>query len=126
MWNKPTYKKRKEYALYTGILFCSDSVLYGYLTYQLNLFFPDHPISVLQGMIMGGCFLGGLCSGVILFSRLLSQMPTAVKILCAVFFMFTILFIEIIGVFPLIPYYVYNMVMLIKEKRNQQIVQEIM
>ncbi len=119
IWNTPNYKQRKDYAVITGILFIIGLVAYGSLTYNYNIQFPDTPENLFSGAFSGGLLLGGYCSGIIIFKRLLPHMSHMLKIISCVLFLFTMCFIGLIGIFPFIPYYVYNIVMLIIEKRKQ-------
>lgn len=115
--------KRKEYFIFTSIFWWIGVVLYGglavagkdILEIPLNFFWV-----ILISGIGGGLLLGGLVSGIILFSRFFKRRTMSVKILLCVLFPFTIICIAYVGIFLFFPYGIYNFVVWRKETNNER------
>lgn len=108
-----TRQQRKFYAVIVGILFGLGMILYGGLA-----FFSDMT-RVIVYAVLGGILLGGLASGIILFGRFMKQRrSTALIVLACVLAPVTMLVIASVGVYGVIPYYIYNMVVLKRTKEG--------
>ncbi len=104
-------KQRRFYFIAVSIFILLGMVLYGGLA-----IFARFPYAFLY-ILLGGIFLGGIVSGIILFSRYMRQhKPRVLTILCCVFFPVTLLIIVNIGVALLVPYYISNLIIYIRTK----------
>lgn len=106
-------KKRKEYLIFTFTFFCTGFVLYGGLAaagrellgIQWNII-----LVILVYGLGGGYLLGGLASGIILFSSFIKCQKLFFKIILCIFFPITFLLICNIGILSFIPYEIYNFI----------------
>lgn len=115
-------EKRKEYFIFTNIFWWIGFIIYGGLAIAgkdlLNI--PLNIIGlVLISSITGGLLLGGIVSGIILFSRFFKNQALFVKIILCIFFPFTIMCIFYVGIFSFFPYGIYNFISWKKEKRQR-------
>lgn len=116
-------KKRKEYFIFTSIFWGIGFILYGgmaaagkeLLDIPLNTFL----VFLLYGL-GGSLLLGGLASGILLFSNFFKRQKLSVKIILCVFFPVTFLIICQIGILSLIPYGIYNFVIMKKDKETKE------
>lgn len=108
-----TRQQRKFYAVIVGILFGLGMILYGGIAY-----FNDLTTVILFG-ILGGILLGGLASGIILFGRYMKQRrSTALIVLACVLAPVTMFVIMAVGMYGVIPYYIYNLVVIKRIKEG--------
>lgn len=114
-------EKRKEYFIFTNIFWWIGFGVYGglavinkdLLKIPLNIFW----IVLISGLA-GGLLLGGVVSGIILFSRFFKRQVLLVKIILCIFFPFTIMCIFYVGIFLFFPYGIYNFITLKKDKNK--------
>ena len=116
-----TYKMRKDYFFTTLSLFLTALVIYG----SIGLLFPDENRlinhDVLQFLCFGGIGgfgFGGMLSGIILFARFIAKKSLGFKILCSCLFFFTFAFIVYFGMLTLLPYGIYNLIMMVKQRKT--------
>ncbi|MDE6949628.1 MAG: hypothetical protein K2P64_01715, partial [Lachnospiraceae bacterium] len=64
--------------------------------------------------IEGGLLLGGLASGIIIFLDIIKRQKLYIKIILSVFFPITFVFVCFLGILSLIPYEIYNFVVIKK------------
>ena len=111
--------KRKNYLLYTSIAFSIGSIIYGILGFIAHDFL-DYPFNPTIGFLlygfMGGLLIGGLLSGILLFTRIIKTQRQTLKILSIALFPITFFVIALGGIITFVPYWVYNLFQLRKEK----------
>lgn len=106
-----TRKQRQFYAITVGVIFALGNILYGGLALISNM------TPVIVYAILGGMLPGGLASGIILVGRFMRQRKSTVLIVLAcVLAPVTMLVIMAVGVYGVIPYYIYNLVLIKKTK----------
>lgn len=114
-------KKRKEYLTFTIILVSVGFVVFGGMAAvcreSLGIPWNVFLIILVYGL-GGGWLLGGLVSGVILFSNYFKRKKLFVKILLCIFFPITFLLICQMGILSLIPYEIYNFILIKRETGN--------
>lgn len=118
-------EKRKEYFIFTNIFWWIGFIIYGVLAIAGKdlLEIPLNMIElVLISGIAGGLLLGGLVSGIILFSRFFKNRTLFVKIILCIFFPLTIMCIFYVGIFSFFPYGIYNFIVW---KRGKGLIKEI-
>ena len=106
-------EKRKEYLIFTITFFCIGVVLFGGLAaaerellgIQWNII-----LVILVYGFGGGLLLGGLASGILLFSNFIKRQKLFWKIILCIFFPITFLLICQIGILSFIPYEIYNFI----------------
>ncbi|MDE6064848.1 MAG: hypothetical protein K2G20_09760 [Lachnospiraceae bacterium] len=104
-------KKRKEYLILSITFWCIGFVIYGGMA-AVNRELLHIPWNVIVVMLIyglaGGLLLGGIVSGIILFSIFFKHQELSRKIILCVFFPITVLLICLIGILSLVPYEIYN------------------
>ena len=117
-------EKRRGYLIFTVISFLGGFVLYGGIA-ATSKELLDIPWNVILIILVyglgGGLLLGGLVSGIILFSRFFKRQKLFVKIILCIFFPITIMFICLVGILSLIPYEIYNFMCIKKNKVKEKI-----
>ena len=117
-------EKRKGYLVFTIVFFLGGFVLYGGIA-AASKELLDIPWNVILIILVyglgGGLLLGGLVSGIILFSRFFKRQKLFVKIILCIFFPITIMFICLGGILSLIPYEIYNLMCIKKNKVKEKI-----
>ncbi|MBO0453928.1 hypothetical protein [Candidatus Enterococcus murrayae] len=117
-----TYNERKNYLLYTSIAFVVGAFLYSILAIFMVL---DPSIEqssfskvlyFIASILFGGYLIGSALSGILLFITFIKKQSKKTKILAIVFFMFTIQAIIIFGFFATLPYYVYNLFVVLRRR----------
>lgn len=116
-----TKYKRKEYFYTTLALFVVSFLIYGCLSIFLEatLFYNVWTRFLFFGCVAGYGF-SSLLSGIILFSRYIALKSLTFKTICCCFFPITAAIIVYTGVFSFIPYEIYNVCMLIKERHAKK------
>ena len=66
----------------------------------------------------GGGLIGGLISGIFLFSNFVKRQKLFIKIIICIFFPITFMFICLIGILSFIPYEIYNLIAMKKYQVN--------
>ncbi|MDE6674881.1 MAG: hypothetical protein K2K19_08755 [Acetatifactor sp.] len=116
-------EKRKGYLIFTAISFLGGFVLYGGIA-AANKELLNIPWNVILVLMVyglgGGLLLGGLVSGIILFSRFFKHQKLFVKIILCIFFPITFMFICLVGILSLIPYEIYNFMCIEKNKMKEK------
>lgn len=110
---------RKEYLILTSVTFGVDFFLFGilaacsseYIKFPFNGF-----VTFLIYGFMGGLLFSGVTSGFILFTNIIKRQKLFIKILACVLFPLTLALIFQGGILTLIPYGIYNLVVM---NRNQ-------
>ena len=103
--------ERRFYIKVVSVFILLGMILYGGLA-----IFARFPYAFLY-VLLGGIFLGGIASGIILFSRYMKQQKSkTLKILSYVFFPITFSIIINIGVVLLVPYYISNFIIYVRTK----------
>ena len=108
-------EKRKKYALFTSIFGVIGFIIYGGMAaaYRELLHIPWNVVSVILIYGLGGVLLlGGLVSSIMLFSDFFQHRKSGTKILLCIFFPLTFMLICLIGSLSLIPYGIYNLIMI--------------
>lgn len=115
-----TTKIREEYLFTTMALFISSLLIYGCLgTFLQEELFKNN--NFLQFLLFGGIAgygFSSILSGIILFSRYISKKSILFKIICCCLFPLTFAIVVYVGVFSFLPYEIYNVIILLKDKRN--------
>ena len=111
---------RREYTIIISSAFIMGFIIYGIMATvtkeELNVPLP-HFVFFLKSGLMGGLLIGGIISGILLFTSFLKKKSTGFKVLCVVFFPLTFACICYVGILGGIPYYIYNIKM--QNKRNK-------
>lgn len=106
-------KQRQRYLIIVSIFIILGMILYGLLAAVFALF-----SCAFLYALLGGIMFGGIASGIILFSRYMTQKSTAFKVLSYVLFPITLSIVSIVGYITLLPYYISNLIIFIRTKNN--------
>jgi hypothetical protein len=111
-----TRKQRLSYAISTGILFIFGAAVYG-------LCFSAYGVALMCAV--GGSLFGGIVSGFILMFRFFKT-PRSKKLKVAASILFPVTFGVVvgIGVYSFLPYYVSNIIILLRTKKGGDPLQE--
>lgn len=121
------YKKAKTYLICVFSLFFTFSILYLILYFAGSIVFPGFDstvasdVSLSEGIWLSlgmGYIFSGIYTGITIVSNLSKKSPAWVTVLLCVFFFITILFIELVGVFMVIPKIIKS-VRILLEKRSE-------
>lgn len=112
-------KKRKEYLILTIVSFGMGFAIFGgmiaankeLLGITLHIF-----VALLIYGLEGGLLIGGLFSGIFLFSNFVKHQKLFFKIIMCVLFPITFMIICLVGILSFIPYEIYNFLVLKKYK----------
>lgn len=112
-------KKRKEYLILTNIFWWLGFLIFGGIAASskqlLHIPYNTFMVFLLYG-IEGGLLLGGLASGIIFFFDFIKRQKLYIKIILSVFFPITFVFVCYFGILSLIPYEIYNFIVMKKIK----------
>lgn len=112
-------KKRKEYLILTNIFWGLGFLIFGGIAASskqlLHIPYNIFMVFLLYG-IEGGLLLGGLASGIMLFFNIIKRQKLHIKIILSVFFPITFVFVCFFGILSLIPYEIYNFIVVKKIK----------
>lgn len=104
-------KKRKEYLIFTIIFWSVGFVIYGGMAAAnrelLGISWNVVWVILVYGLA-GGLLLGGIVSGIILFSAFFAHQTLSHRIILCVFFPVTVMLICLVGILTLVPYEIYN------------------
>lgn len=107
--------KRKEYLILTLSSFGVGFLIFGILAAcskkYLEIPFNDFLAFLIYGLL-GGLLIGGLISGIMLFTNIIKRQKLFIKILACVLFPITLMAISYGGILSFIPYGLYNFVVL--------------
>ncbi len=110
-------EKRKKYALFTSVFWVVGFLIYGEMAAAnrelLHIPWNTATVFLIYGLV-GGLLLGGLVSGILFFTRLFQRQKTVTKILLCICFPITFMLSCLIGILSLIPYGIYNIIMIKK------------
>lgn len=106
------FKKRKEYLILTIVSFGMGFVIFGglivankeLLGITLHIF-----VALLIYGLGGGLLIGGLISGIFLFSNFIKNQKLFFKVVMCVLFPITFMIICLVGILSFIPYEIYNL-----------------
>lgn len=114
------YNKRKEYFIFTFIFWGIGFLLFGGMgavnRELLNIPWNVFLVFMIYGLA-GGLLLGGLASGIILFTHFWKRQKLGMKVILCIFFFITFMLICIIGILSFLPYEIYNVIMMKKQKQ---------
>lgn len=114
-------KKRKEYVIFTIIFFSIGFSVFGGMTIVcrelLDIQWNAFCVTLVCGLV-GGWLLGGLASGIILFSNFFRDQKLFIKIILCIFFPITFILICQIGILSFIPYEIYNFICIKRKTEN--------
>ncbi len=117
-------EKRKKYALFTSVFGTVGFLIYGGMA-AANRELLHIPWNILPTILIyglgGSLLLGGLALGIMFFADFFQNRKSVTKILLCIFFPVTFMFICLIGILSLIPYGIYNLVMIKKAGRDSEI-----
>lgn len=112
-------EKRKEYLIFTIIFWLIGFVIFGGIA-SANKELLDIPWNTILIMLVyglgGGLLLGGLVSGIILFSSFFKRQKLLFKIILCIFFPITFMLICLVGIFSFIPYEIFNFICIKKNR----------
>lgn len=109
-------KQRISYAIFTLLAFCLGILIYFLL--NKTPFFKSFMIIRFTRLLIAGTILSSIVSGLILVIRFISECKSQVLIaFSAILFPITLLFSILLGAVSLVPYYVYNLVMIFKGEK---------
>lgn len=122
-WHFMNLKKKKEYLILTMVSFGIGFIIFGtiaacnreLLGIQWNPF-----LTVLLYGFGGGILVGGLISGIILFSNFIKDKNLFLKIILCILFPITFILICYIGILSFLPYEIYNFVVIRKLLKMQK------
>lgn len=105
-------KKRKEYLILTIVSFGMGFVIFGglivankeLLGITLHIF-----VALLIYGLGGGLLIGGLISGIFLFSNFIKNQKLFFKVVMCVLFPITFMIVCLVGILSFIPYEIYNL-----------------
>ena len=117
-----TVKSREEYFFATTGVFISAFIIYGILgTFmQEELFNNNNFLQLLLFGSIGGYGFSSILSGIILFARYIVKKSTLFKTVCGILFPITFAVVVYVGIFGFLPYGIYNVVILLKDKMKQK------
>ncbi|WP_461809966.1 hypothetical protein [Faecalimonas sp.] len=118
-------KQRMMYLLWMVLGYSVGFIIYGTIGLKVYqdlsemdiLFLGNRAIFGLQVALLGGFLIAGILNGVYLFLSVISKMSLAIKIVMIVF---TIPLFLLIGLISLIPYCIYQIVMIVKEREKKK------
>lgn len=118
-------KQRMMYLLWMVLGYSVGFIIYGTMGLKVYqdlsemdmLFLGSRAIFGLQVALLGGCLIAGILNGVYLFLKVISKMSLAIKIVMIVF---TIPLFLFVGPILLIPYCIYQIVMIVKEREKKK------
>lgn len=115
---------RIEYLIIWICIFVSSAFLYGILGYLAELNGDSQfPSSIVGGL--GGILITGLFSSVVIAINFFKKRKMAFKIISAILFPITMICVIYVGVFANVPYQIYNIVKIIKEKSEDKTIEEV-
>jgi len=121
--NSMNLKKKKEYLILTMVSFGIGFIIFGTIAAcnKELLEIPWNPffIVLLYGF-GGGILVGGLISGIILFSNFIKNKKLFFKIILCILFPITFILICYIGILSFLPYEIYNFVVIRKLLKVQK------
>lgn len=71
------------------------------------------PIGVINSMMLGICIFSGVATGLIIYNHFACKLTLAMRVIIGIFIF---PFYSILGIVCVIPYFIYNIVLLIKNK----------
>lgn len=118
-------KQRIMYLLWMVLGYSVGFIIYGTIGLKVYqdlsemdiLFLGNRTIFGLQAALLGGCLIAGVLNGVYLFFSVISRVSLAIKIVMVIF---TIPLFLVIGPISLIPYCIYQIVMITKEREKKK------
>lgn len=116
------FKKRKEYFVLTILCFGIGFILFGMMAVSnkelLGITFNACLTLLIYGF-GGGMLVGGLLSGIILFSNFIKSKKIFFKIIICIFFPITLTLICYIGILSFLPYEIYNFIVMKKMSKRE-------
>ena len=109
-------KKRIEYLLVTLCIFITGFFIYGFLGISNPLVDGSKLLSFLYTACLGGFGFSMLLSTIILSANFFSKKKPAFKITAAILWTITVLCAVFLGYIIYLPYQIYNIVKIIKDK----------
>lgn len=117
------WKSRILFLVISTSLFVVCSVIFSFIWNSLYVeakdFFGVIPFRYPYDVILIGCLYGcmftGIYNGIHHFRNIIIRLSNKVKILLTIFFVFTLAAIYVGGLLSFIPYYIYNIVQIIKQ-----------
>lgn len=116
-------EKRKEYFMLTSIIFIIGFLLFGFTatcnSEVLEIPFNKFLVFLIYGLA-GGVLVGGIMSGILISAQIIRRQKLIIKIILSIFFPITLILICYIGIFAVIPYGIYNFILLRKRNTTEQ------
>lgn len=119
-------KDRIEYLIIWICIFVTSAFIYGILVYVPEIDGGSQfPSSIAVVGCLGGILISGLFSSIILAIKFFKRRKMVFKIVSAILWPITMICVIYVGVFANIPYQIYNIVKIIKEKSEDKTIEEV-
>lgn len=118
-------KDRIEYLIIWICIFVTSAFLYGILVYLAEMNGDSQFASSIVVGGLGGILISGLFSSIILAIKFFKRRKMVFKIVSAILWPITMICVIYVGVFANIPYQIYNIVKIIKEKSEDKTIEEV-
>lgn len=116
------FQKRKEYFVLTIVCFGMGFIIFGMMAVSnkelLGITFNTCLVLLLYGF-GGGVLVGGLISGIILFSNFVKNKKLFFKIIICILFPLTLILICYVGILSFLPYEIYNFIVMKKMSKRE-------